>query len=175
MIKLMDKVSRAKEDDLQDLNLGTEEHPKIVKVSVNLEEDFKQDLKALLQEFIDVFAWDYSDLKGMDPQVYKHKINLKEDAVPVIQQRYRMNPNYAKQVKEELDKLLNVGFIVPVEKAEWLSPIVVVPKKSGKIRVCVDYRKLNAAIVADPFPLPFIDSVLDDVKGHEMYKFLDEF
>ena len=58
-------------------------------------------MKALLHEFIDVFAWDYSDLKGMDPQVYKHKINLKEDAVFVIQQRYRMNPNYAKQVKEE--------------------------------------------------------------------------
>ena len=68
-----------------------------------------------------------------------------------------MNPNYAKQVKEELDKLLNVGFIVPMEKAEWLSPIVMVPKKSGKIRVCVDYRKLNVAIVSDPFPLPFID------------------
>ena len=132
----MDKGSRAKEDELQDLNLGTKEHPKMVKVSVNLEADFKQDLKALLQEFIDVFAWDYLDLKVMDPQVYKHKINLKEDAVPVIQQLYRMNPNYAKQVKEELDKLLAAGFIVIVDQAEWLSPIMVVPKKTGKLQVC---------------------------------------
>ena len=61
-----------------------------------MEDDFKQILKVLLQEFMDIFAWDYSDLKCMDPQVYRHKINLKEDAVPVIQQRYRMNPNYAK-------------------------------------------------------------------------------
>ena len=50
-----------------------------------------------------------------------------------------MNPNYAKQVKEELDKLLNVGIIIPVDQVEWLSPILVVPKKTGKIRVCVDY------------------------------------
>ena len=55
-----------------------------------------------------------------------------------------MNPNYAAKVKEEIDKLLRVGFIRPVKQATWLSPIVVVPKKNGKIRVCVDYRKLNA-------------------------------
>ena len=42
----------------------------------------------------------------MDPKIYKHQINLKEDAKPVIQQRYRVNPNYANQVKEELDKLI---------------------------------------------------------------------
>ena len=49
-----------------------------------------------------------------------------------------MNPNYAAKVKEEIDKLLRVGFIRPVKEALWQSPIVVVPKKNGKIRVCVD-------------------------------------
>ena len=86
-----------------------------------------------------------------------------------------MNPNYAKQVKQELDKLLQVGFIIPIDQAEWLSPIVVVPKKSGKIRICVDYRKLNAATVTDPFPLPFMDMILDAVAGNEMFSFLDCF
>ena len=56
-----------------------------------------------------------------------------------------------------------------------LSPIVVIPKKNGKIRVYVDYRKLNAATVTDGFPLPFTDSVLDTVAGHECYSFLDGF
>ena len=56
-----------------------------------------------------------------------------------------MNPNYAKVVKEELDKLLRVGFIYPLEQVTWLSPIVIVPKKNGKLRICVDYRKLDAA------------------------------
>ena len=83
-----------------------------------------------------------------------------------------MNPNYAAKVKEEIDKLLRVGFIRPVKQATWLSPIVVVPKKNGKIRVCVDYRKLNAATVTYAFPLLFMDKVLDAVAGHEVYNFL---
>ena len=86
-----------------------------------------------------------------------------------------MNPNYAAKVKEEIDKLLRVGFIRPVKQATWLSPIVAVPKKNGKIRVCLDYQKLNAATVTDAFPLPFTDGVLDAVAGHEVYNFLDGF
>ncbi|MCO5603023.1 hypothetical protein L7F22_057166 [Adiantum nelumboides] len=86
-----------------------------------------------------------------------------------------MNPNYARHVKEEIHKLLAVDFIYPEEEVTWLSPIVVVPKKNGKIRVCVDYRKLNAATVSDPFPLPFCDTLLDAIARHEIYSFLDGF
>jgi hypothetical protein len=55
-----------------------------------------------------------------------------------------MNPNYALKVREDLDKLLDVGFIYPIETTPWLSPLVIVPKKNGKLRICVDYWKLNA-------------------------------
>ena len=80
-----------------------------------------------------------------------------------------MNPNYAARIKEEIDKLLKAGFIRPIKQATWLSPIVVVPKKN------VDYRKWNAVTITDAFPLPFTDSVLDAVAGHDMYSFLDGF
>ena len=86
-----------------------------------------------------------------------------------------MNPNYSAKVKEEIDKLLRVGFIRSVKRVTWLSHIVVVPKKNENIRVCVDYRKVNAATVMDGFPLPFTDSVLDTVAGHECYSLLDGF
>ena len=86
-----------------------------------------------------------------------------------------MNPNFAKHVKEEIDKLLKVGFIYLVHQVTWLSPIVIVPKKSAKIRVCVDYKKLNASTITDPFPLPFCDTLLDSVARHEIYSFLDGF
>ena len=86
-----------------------------------------------------------------------------------------MNPNYAAKVKEEIDKLLKVEFIRPVKQATWLSPIVVVPKKNGKMQVCLNYRKLNVATVTDAFPLPFRNGVLDAVAGHEVYSFLDGF
>ena len=77
-------------------------------------------------------------MKGVDSRFCMHKINLKKDVVPIISQRYRMNPKYAKAVKEELDKLLKVGFIYPLEKVTWLSPKVVVPKKNGKLKIYVD-------------------------------------
>ena len=86
-----------------------------------------------------------------------------------------MNPNYAARVKEEIDKLLKIGFISPIKRATWLSPIVVVPKKNGKIRVCVDYRKLNVVTIIDTFLIPFTDSILNAVAGHDMYSFLDGF
>ena len=79
---------------------------------------------------------------------------------------YQLNPNYATKVKEEIDKILRVGFIRPVKRATWLSPMVVVPKNIRKLRVCVDYLKLNEATINNMFPLPFTDGVLDTVAGH---------
>ena len=60
-------------------------------------------------------------------------------------------------VKIELQKLLNVGFIYPISDCQWVSPLVVVPKKNGKWRICVDYIELNKAKQKDHFLLPFID------------------
>ena len=103
-----------------------------------------------------------------------------EGAVSIRQRQYRLNPRYSLLVKEEIDALLEVGFIYPVHNSEWVSPIVVVPKKAGpdgkvKIRVCQDFRKLNAASRKDYFLLPFTDIILDHVSGNECYSFLDGF
>ena len=134
----------------------------------------------LLVEFRDVFAWKPSDLVGIPPELGEHHIDLVEGSTPVRQRQYRLNPRYSMLVKEELEKLLEAGFIYPVNNSEWVSPIVIVPKKVGtdgkvKIRVCQDYRKLNAATKKDHFPLPFIDLVLDHVAGQECFSFLDGF
>ena len=173
------KVSqRVQASALEEINLAEEDKDnelKTVLIAKDMIEADKQRLTALLKQYKDVFAWSFEDMKGLDPAFCQHQINLHKDAKPVQQRRYRLNPNYAIKVKEEIDKLLKVGFIRPVKKSTWLSPIVVVPKKNGKIRVCVDYRKLNAATVTDAFPLPFTDGILDAVAGHEVYSFLDGF
>jgi hypothetical protein len=62
-----------------------------------------------------------------------------------------------------------------VEKATWLSPIIVMPKKNGKLRICVNFKKLNATTKKDPYPLPFTDEVINIVTRHEVYTFLDGF
>jgi hypothetical protein len=70
---------------------------------------------------------------------------------------------------------LKVGFIYPISDSQWVSPLVVVPKKNGKWRICVDYRELNKAMLRDHFPLPFIDQVLDSLAGKKYFSFLDGF
>ena len=80
-----------------------------------------------------------------------------------------MNPILKEIVKEELQKLLQVGFIYTISDRQWVSPLVVVPKKNGKWRICVDYRKLNKATLKDYFPLPFIDQVLDALAGKKKF------
>ena len=166
---------QVKASQLEEVNLGTGEDARPVHIAKEMSLESKKTMITSLKEFQDVFAWSYEDMWGLDPQLYQHQIHLSNDAKRVAQRRYRMNPNYAAKVKEEIDKLLWVGFIRPVKQATWLSLIVVIPKKNGKIRVCIDYRKLNTATVTDAFPLPFTDGVLDTVAGHVVYSFLDGF
>ena len=72
--------------------------------------------------------------------------------------------------------MIAAGIIEAVEESEWVSPIVVKDKKAkGEIRICVDLRKLNDASIHDPFPTPFMDEVLDNVGGQEVYFFTDGF
>ena len=86
-----------------------------------------------------------------------------------------MNPNLRDIVKEEIQKFLKAGFIYPISDNEWVSPLVIVPKKNGKWRVCVDYRELSKATQKDHFPLPFIDQVLDTLSGKKFFSFLEGF
>jgi hypothetical protein len=76
-------------------------------------------------------------------------------------------------VKHNINKLLTTRFIQLVEEVTWLSPIVVVPKKNGKLRICVDFRKFNEVTKEDPYPLPFFDEVLNIITGYEAYSFIN--
>ena len=86
-----------------------------------------------------------------------------------------MNPSLKDIVEEELQKLLDAELIYPISDSEWVSPLVLVPKKNGKWRICVDYRELKKATKKDHFPLPFIDQVLDGLAGKKFFSFLDGF
>eukprot|EP00253_Pinus_taeda_P027115 PITA_27115 len=148
---------------------------KTLNINPNLTDDQKQQLIKLLKENKEAFAWDYTDMKGISPELCTHRIYIKEGSQPVCQPQRRMNPNLREIVKEELQKLLNAGFIYPISDSEWVSLLVIVPKKNGKWRVCVEYRALNKATQKDHFPLPFIDQVLDNLAGKKFFSFLDGF
>ena len=147
-------------------------------ISVTIQKEERALYTQLLQDFEDVFAKSHKDLKGIPTEIAEHRIDLVEGAVPIRQKQYRQNPKFSMLVKKELDKLIEAGFIYPVLSSEWVSPIVVADKPPGpngefRIRLCQDYRKLNAATRKDHYPLPFSDIILDKVAGSERFSFLD--
>jgi putative transposase len=83
-----------------------------------------------------------------------------------------LNLNYVITIKQDINKLLATRFIQPIEEVAWLPPIVVIPKKNGEFKICVDLKKLNAVTKNFFYPLPFID-VLNIIEGHDVYSFLD--
>ncbi len=143
----------------------------MVNINAQLEKGKVLELEQLLKEFKDVFAWAYKDLKGIPPKLAQHKIELDTTMPLAHQAKYRLNPNYFIVVKQDIDKLLTTKFTHSIEEATWLSPIVIVPKKNGKLKICIDFRKLNATTKKDPHPSPFTIELLNTIAGHETYFF----
>ena len=114
-------------------------------------------------------------MTGIHPTVASHRLNILASSKPVQQKVQRFHPDKQKVIQDEMEKFLEVGFIREVEYPEWLANVVVVPKKGGKWRVCVDYTNLNNTCPKDSFPLPRIDQIVDATTGHEVLSLLDAF
>ena len=112
---------------------------------------------------------------GISPTVASHRLNVLPTAKPVRQRVRRFHPDQHQIIQTEVDNLLALGFIREVKYPEWLANVVVVPKKGGKWRVCVDYTDLNEACPKDIFPLPCIDQIMDAIVGHGILSFLEAF
>ena len=148
---------------------------KTLNINKNLETSQQGELTKILQKHSTAFAWEYTNMKGIDPKTCIHHIYIEENNRPIRQPQRRMNPNLREILKEELQKLLNVNFIYPISDSRWVSPLVIVPKNNGKWRVCIHYRELNKATLKAHFPLPFIDQVLDTLPGKKYFSLLDGF
>ena len=144
-----------------------------MKMGFKLEEKEIKEYSDLIDEFSDTFAWSYDEVKGIPREMLEHRIPLVLGSKPVRQKERRMNPRLQLIVKAKLERLLQAGFMKPVEITDWVSPMVLVKKNNAKLRFCVDYRKLNDCTQKDHFPLPFITLLLKKVGGHERYTFMD--
>ncbi|GJU00118.1 reverse transcriptase domain-containing protein [Tanacetum coccineum] len=162
-------------------------------ISFQLSKQNKEKLVSLLKRHKQALAWKTTDITGICPSFYKHKIQLLDEKKPVVQKQRRLNPNMQKVVKKEIVKLLDSEIIYPIADSPWVSPIHCVPKKGGITvvtnekdelvptrtvtgwRVCIDYRKLNKATKKDHFPLPFMDQILERLTENKYFYFLDGF
>ncbi|XP_074592482.1 LOW QUALITY PROTEIN: uncharacterized protein LOC141848351 [Curcuma longa] len=168
-----------------------ENHQLPVIIAQNLEQEQESRLLEILRQHRKAIGWTLADIPGISPSICMHRIFLEEDVKPVRQPQRRLNPLMLDVVKKEVTRLLQAGIIYPISDSKWVSPIHVVPKKSGVTvvankenelvptrvknawRVCVDYRKLNEASRKDHYPLPFIDQMLERLAGKSHYCFLD--
>ncbi|KAI5424556.1 hypothetical protein KIW84_030655 [Lathyrus oleraceus] len=157
-----EKIIQPHLENLETVNLGSADCVREVKIGALLEESVKKGLIELLREYVDVFAWSYEDMLGLDTDIVQHFLPLKPECVPVKQKLRRTHPDMAVKIKEEVQKQIDAGFLVTSTYPQWVANIVPMPKKDGKVRMCVDYRDLNKASPKDDFPLPHIDMLVDN-------------
>ena len=147
-----------------------EENPCPVDLSgVDCTEEQRQLLESLLKNHAHAFATSSDDLGYTD--AVHHKIRTADD-IPVTQPHRRVPPTQYQEVKDHIHKLLDNG-IIRESHSPYASPVVLVRKKDGSLRLCVDYRKLNAKTVKDAFPLPRIDESLDALRGACWFSTID--
>ena len=106
---------------------------------------------------IDVFAWNPYEVPKVDPEFIVHKLNVDPSFPPKKQKPRRSAKEHVEAVKMEVNRLKEAGAIKEVFFSEWMVNIVVVRKKNGKWRVCVDFTDLSRACPKDPFPMPKIN------------------
>jgi deoxyuridine 5'-triphosphate nucleotidohydrolase len=134
----------------------------------DLTEKQQQQLDELLAEYHDLFD---NEIPGKT-DIIQHEINL-EDTKPIaLKPYYRRSPLEKEFIQDEIDKMLRQGIIKPSD-SPWTAPVVVVKKKEGKLRFCVDYRQLNKVTTKDQFPLPRIDDLLDTLGKAKYFSTLD--
>jgi hypothetical protein len=129
----------------------------------------------LFREYSDVFAWGYEDLKAYDTNITQHRIPLKEDQKPFRKKLRSINPKLLPLVEKEIKKMYDAKIIVPLCFSKWVSNFVPTRKKSGEIRLCIDFQNLNKASLKDNYPLPKMDHILQRVVGSSRISLLDGF
>ncbi|CAF3221850.1 unnamed protein product [Rotaria sp. Silwood2] len=136
-------------------------------INTDLDEHQKEKINQLIHKFPDVF----NEQPGRTKKL-QHQINLVSDAQPFNSPPFRYAPTRKQVIEQNLNEMLDQGIISP-STSPWASPVILVPKKDGSLRFCIDYRKLNAVTIRDAYPLPRIDDTLDSLQQAKFVSTLD--
>ncbi|KAJ9531025.1 hypothetical protein QJQ45_000977 [Haematococcus lacustris] len=129
----------------------------------------RQHLQELLDEYSDVFQ----PITGLPPErAVGHSIPLQPDGKPPARPSYRMSKPEQDELRKQITDLLAKGLIEP-SSSPYAAPVLFVQKKSGELRMCIDYRQLNKITIRDQYPLPRIDDLFDQLAGKTVFSSLD--
>jgi hypothetical protein len=121
-------------------------------------------------EFLDVFP---NDLPGMPPEmVVEFKIELQSGTAPIAKAPFKISPVQLKELKTQLQGLLDKGYIYP-STSPWGYSALFVEKKDKELRLCLDYRQLNAVTIKNMYPLPRIGILFDQLVGAQVFSKID--
>ncbi|KAL0540140.1 hypothetical protein IC582_024370 [Cucumis melo] len=134
------------------------------------EVDVSLSSEPVVRDYSDVFP---EELPGLPPhREVEFAIELELGTVPISRASYRMAPAELKELKVQLQELLDKGFIRP-SVSPWGAPVLFVKKKDGSMRLCIDYRELNKVTVKNRYPLPRIDDLFDQLQGATVFSKID--
>ena len=136
-----------------------------MKISKSLSIEQRSRYIKLLKEYVDIFSWYYEYLRTYDTGIIQQKVPLKPNVKPFRQKLRRINPTLFLVIEKEVKKLLDAKIVVPLRYSSWVQNLVLVRKKNGEIRLCVDFRNLNRASLKDNYPLHKIEQILQKVVG----------
>ncbi|KAK1614119.1 hypothetical protein QYE76_019636 [Lolium multiflorum] len=160
-------------DELEEVDIGPGDKPRPTFISKKLDPHLRGLMIALLKEYPDCFAWDYTEMPGLDRSIIEHRLPLKKGFRPYQQRARQMKAEVLEEVKKEIKKMLDAGFIRPCRYAEWISNVVPVQKKDGRWRVAIDFRNLNSATPKDEYPMPVAETLINAAAGHKILSFMD--
>ncbi|KAL0551582.1 hypothetical protein IC582_010671 [Cucumis melo] len=134
------------------------------------EVDVSLSLEPVVSDYPDVFS---EELPGLPPhREIEFAIELEPGTIPISRAPYRMAPAELKELKVQLQKLLDKGFIRP-SVSPFGAVVLFVKKKDGSMRLCIDYRELNKVTVKNRYPLPKIDDLFDQLQGATVFSKID--
>lgn len=121
-------------------------------------------VRQLFDKFSNLFSFDGN---FRITNVMEHVITLKKGAKPIKQKQRKLPEVHKEFVAKEVKKLLDMGLVQEAD-SDWVSPLVIVPKKGGKLRMCIDYRRLNESTVKIKYPSPFFyEDIINNLKQEQ--------
>jgi hypothetical protein len=114
-------------------------------------------------------------MPGVYPRIVEHEITTYPNAKSIRQKLHLVHPCKATTIKDEVEKILKDGFIYPVQLMQWVSNPISINKKKGMIHMCMEFLDLNKACPKNKFPTPFIDQIVDECPGCEVFSFIAGF
>ena len=125
----------------------------------------------MLSDYVEIFSWSYEDMPGLHTDIVVHHLPMKEDCPPIKHKVRRVHPEVSEKIKVKVMKQFKACFLAVMSYPQWVENVVPIPKKDGKVRMCIDYR----ASPKDDFPLPHIDILVDNTAQHKVFSFMDGF